>query len=241
MLHTQFTSEEKERFYTEARTIARLAHPHIVRILDFDIEDGILFLVMEYAPNGTLRQRHPKGTSVPLDIVISYIKQMAGALHYIHTQKLIHCDVKPESMLLGRNNEVLLAEFGIAIIAQSTRSQETQQPQKAADSVVYMAPEQLRGKPRPASDQYALAIVTYEWLSGDPPFSGSVQQIASQHLSSPPPPLRTNVPAISSTVEHIVLKALDKDPQQRFAHVQDFAMALEEAFGAESTGRTAET
>ena len=238
VLHTQFTSEEKERFYTEARTIARLAHPHIVRILDFDIEDGIPFLVMEYAPNGTLRQRHPKGTSVPLDIVISYIKQMAGALHYIHTQKLIHCDVKPESMLLGRNNEVLLAEFGIAIIAQSTRSQETQQPQKAADSVVYMAPEQLRGKPRPASDQYALAIVTYEWLSGDPPFSGSVQQIASQHLSAPPPLLRTKAPAISSAVERVVLKALDKDPQQRFARVQDFAVALEEAFLAESTGRT---
>src|SRR3989440_6154928 len=238
VLHTQFTSEEKERFYTEARTIARLAHPHIVRILDFDIEDGILFLVMEYAPNGTLRQRHPKGTSVPLDIVISYIKQMAGALHYIHTQKLIHCDVKPESMLLGRNNEVLLAEFGIAIIAQSTRSQETQQPQKAADSVVYMAPEQLRGKPRPASDQYALAIVTYEWLSGDPPSPGSVQQIASQHLSAPPPLLRTKAPAISSAVERVVLKALDKDPQQRFARVQDFAVALEEAFLAESTGRT---
>src|SRR5438270_3138876 len=235
VLHAQFTSEDRERFYTEARTVARLVHPHIVRILDFDVEDGIPFLVMEYAPNGPLRQRHPKGTRVPLDIVVSYVKQVAGALHYIHTQKLIHRDVKPGSMVLGRNGEILLADFGIAIIAQSTRSQQTQE---AAGSVTYMAPEQLSGKSRPASDQYALAVVTYEWLSGDPPFSGSVQQIASQHLSSPPPPLRTNVPAISSTVEHIVLKALDKDPQQRFAHVQDFAMALEEAFGAESTGRT---
>ena len=235
VLHTQFTSEEKERFYTEARTIARLAHPHIVRILDFDIEDGIPFLVMEYAPNGTLRQRHPKGTSVPLDIVISYIKQMAGALHYIHTQKLIHCDVKPESMLLGRNNEVLLAEFGIAIIAQSTRSQQTQE---AAGSVTYMAPEQLSGKSRPASDQYALAVVTYEWLSGDPPFSGSVQQIASQHLSAPPPSLHTQVPAISSAIEQVVLKALAKDPQQRFVNVQAFAQALEAAFNAESPERT---
>src|SRR6266516_6558904 len=194
VLRTHFTSEDEERFYKEARTIARLTHPHIVRVLDFNVDDGFPFLIMEYAPNGTLRQRHPKGTSVPLDIVVSYVRQLAEALQYIHTQKLIHRDVKPESMLLGRNNEVLLAEFGIAIIAQSTRSQQTQQTQEAAGSVAYMAPEQLMGKPRPASDQYALAVVTYEWLSGDPPFTGSVQQIASQHLSALPSPLRITLP-----------------------------------------------
>ncbi len=238
VLHTRLTSEESEKLRTEARTMARLAHPHIVRVLDFGVDDSIPFLIMEYAPNGTLRQSHPKGTKVHLDIVVSYVKQVAEALQYMHTQKLIHRDVKPESMLLGRNNEVLLAEFGIAIIAQSTRSQQTQQTQEAAGSVTYMAPEQLMGKPRPASDQYALAVVTYEWLSGDPPFIGSVQQIASQHLSAHPPPLRTKMPAISSAVEQVVMKALEKDPQQRFANVEDFAMALEEAFDAEATGRT---
>ncbi|MFL5695762.1 MAG: protein kinase domain-containing protein [Ktedonobacteraceae bacterium] len=235
VLHTQLTSEDREHFYTEARTMARLAHPHIVRVLDFDVEDGIPFLVMEYAPNGTLRQRHPKGTKVPLEIVVSYVKQLAEALRYLHEQKLIHRDVKPESMLLGRTNEVLLAEFGFAIIAQSTRSQQTQE---AVGTIAYMAPEQLMGKPRSASDQYALAIVAYEWLSGDPPFAGSAQQIANQHLSVSPPPLHTKVPTISSAVEHVVLKALAKDPQQRFANVQDFTTALEEAFDAESTGRT---
>jgi serine/threonine protein kinase len=232
VLQTLFTSEDRERFYTEARTVARLSHPHIVRILDFDVEDGFPFLVMEYAPNGTIRQRHPKGTRVPLEIVVSYVKQLAGALRYIHEKKLIHRDVKPESMVLGRDDEVLLSDFGIAIIAQSTRSQQTQE---AAGSVTYMAPEQLGGKPRPASDQYALAVVTYEWLSGDPPFTGSVQQIASLHLSTPPPLLHTKVPWISFTVEHVVAKALAKDPQQRFANVQDFALALEEAYKAEST------
>src|SRR6516162_3656530 len=82
VLNTHFTSEDKDRFYAEARTIARLTHPHIVRILDFDVSDGFPFLIMEYAPNGTLRQRHPKGTRVPLDIVVSYIKQVANALQY---------------------------------------------------------------------------------------------------------------------------------------------------------------
>jgi predicted ATPase/class 3 adenylate cyclase/DNA-binding CsgD family transcriptional regulator len=238
VLNTHFTSEDKDRFYAEARTIARLTHPHIVRILDFDVSDGFPFLIMEYAPNGTLRQRHPKGTRVPLDIVVSYIKQVANALQYIHTQKLIHRDVKPESMLLGSNNEILLSEFGTAIIAQSTRSAQTRQPQEVMESVIYMAPEQLMGKPRPASDQYALAVVAYEWLSGDPPFTGSMQHITSQHLSTPPPSLHAEMPWISSAVENIVLKALAKDPQQRFATVQDFAQALEENYKAESIERT---
>src|SRR6266480_7243552 len=238
VLNTHFTSEDKDRFYAEARTIARLTHPHIVRILDFNVEDGIPFLIMEYAPNGTLRQRHPKGTSVPLEIVVSYIKQVADALQYIHTQKLIHRDVKPESMLLGHSNEVLLAEFGTAIIAQSTRSAQVRQPQEVAESVIYMAPEQLMGKPRPASDQYALAIVTYEWLSGEPPFNGSVQQITNQHISTSPPSLHTEMPWVTTIVESIILKALTKDPQQRFASVQDFAQALEENYKTESTERT---
>src|SRR5258707_1209000 len=82
--------------------------------------------------------------------------------------------------------------------------------------------EQLGGNPRPASDQYALGVVVYEWLCGDPPFTGSIPEIANQHLTAPPPPLRAKVPVISSAVEQVVLKALDKDPQQRFAHVQDF-------------------
>ncbi len=235
VLHAHFTSEDSERLRTEARMLARLVHPHIVRTLDFDVEDGIPFLIMEYAPNGTLRERHQRGTRVPLDAVVSYVRQVSEALHYIHQQKLIHRDIKPESMLLGHNNEVLLAEFNSAIIVQSTRSQPTLE---AAGTVAYMAPEQLRGKPRPASDQYALGIVVYEWLSGEPPFSGSIREIANQHLSAPPPPLHTRMPAISPALEHVVLKALAKDPELRFVHAPAFARALEEAFHAESLART---
>jgi predicted ATPase/serine/threonine protein kinase/DNA-binding CsgD family transcriptional regulator len=235
VLHTYVTSENSEQIRTEARMVARLVYPHIVRVLDLVIEDGIPFLVMEYAPNGNLRERHPKGTRVPLDAVVSYARQVAEALHYIHQQKLIHRNIKPENMVLGRNNEVLLSDFGVAIIVQSTRSQPTIE---AAGTVTYMAPEQLTGKPRPASDQYALGAVVYEWLSGEPPFSGSIREIANQHLSAPPPPLHTRIPAISPAIEQVVLKALAKDPEQRFEHVQAFALALEEAFHAESPRRT---
>ena len=165
VLRTHFTSEDEERFYTEARTIARLSHPHIVRILDFDVDDGFPFLIMEYAPNGSLRQRHPKGTKVPLDIVISYVRQVAGALQYIHTQKLIHRDVKPENMLIGQHQEVLLSDFGIATISHSTSSLNVG-VEGTSGTLAYMAPEQIGGHPRAASDQYALGVVFYEWLCG---------------------------------------------------------------------------
>jgi len=100
VLHTRLTDGEFEKFRTEARTIARLEHPYIVRVLDFGIDGNTPFLVMSYAPNGTLRQRHPKGVRLPLATVISYVKQLADALHYAHQQKLIHRDIKPENMLL---------------------------------------------------------------------------------------------------------------------------------------------
>src|ERR1700682_3159631 len=90
VLHANLTDEGSEQLRGEARTMARLIHPHIVRVLDFEVEDGVPFLVMEYAPNGSLRQRYPKGTEVSLDSVVSYVRQVAEALQYIHTQKLIH-------------------------------------------------------------------------------------------------------------------------------------------------------
>src|SRR5437899_10154128 len=116
---------------------------------------------MDYAPNDTLRHRHPRGTRLPSAVFLPYVKQVASALQYAHDQKLIHRDIKPENMLLGRNNEVLLSDFGIAIMIQSSRSQHLQD---TAGTIAYMAPEQLRGKPSPASDQYALGIAVYDWL-----------------------------------------------------------------------------
>src|SRR5438128_11651025 len=181
---------------------------------------------MSYAPYCTSRQHHPKGTRLPLTTIVSYVKQVADALHYAHQRKLIHRDVKPENMLLGRNNEVLLSDFGFVVIAQSSWSESTEM----AGTIPYMAPEQLQGKPRPASDQYALGIVVYEWLSGDRPFHGSFTEMYSQHLLVPPPPLSEKVPAISRDIETVVQKALAKDPQQRFKTVQNFAKAFEEAY-----------
>src|SRR6266516_2841425 len=226
VLHNELTSSDIEKFRTEARTIARLEHPHIVRVLDFGIDGYTPYLVMNYAPNGTLRQRHPKGSILPLATIISYVRQLTEALQDAHQQKLIHRDIKPENMLLGRHNEILLSDFGFVLIAQSSISESIKE---MAGTMPYMAPEQLQGKPRPASDQYALGIVLYEWLSGDRPFQGSVLEIATQHMLKPPPPLRIKNPAIPPEVEEVVFTALAKDSAQRFATVQAFANALEQA------------
>src|SRR5690242_9707491 len=108
VLHTELTSEDVEKFRTEARTLARLVHPQIIRLLDFGIEGGIPFLVMDYAPNGSLRQRYPRGVPLPMDMVIPAVTQVAEALQYAHDEKLIHRDIKPENMFLSRRNAVVL-------------------------------------------------------------------------------------------------------------------------------------
>src|SRR5713101_3990445 len=234
VLHTQLIQADIEKFREEARTIARLEHPNIVPVLDFGVDNRTPYLVLSYAVNGSLRQRHPKGTRLPLATILSYVQQIAGALQFAHDQKLIHRDIKPENMLLGRYNEVLLSDFGIAIMYPTVRSHSRLQ-QDTAGTVPYMAPEQLQAHALPASDQYALAIMTYEWLCGERPFNGTLPEIAIKHTLVPPPSLRERVTTISPTVEQVILKALAKNPQQRFDHIQDFAQALEEASMAESS------
>src|SRR2546428_865687 len=235
VLYGQLADEDIESFLTEARTIARLRHAHIVQVLDLGMDGTTPFLVMDYAPGGNLRQRQPHGTQLPLDTVVSYVNQIAEALQYAHQERVIHRDIKPENMLLGRGNELLLSDFGIAVLAHSSRSQHAQD---SAGTVAYMAPEQIQAHASPASDQYALGIVVYEWLSGDRPFHGSFTEIAIKHALTPPPSLREKVPSIPVAVEHVVLKTLAKDPKARFASVYAFARALEEAVNAESSGQT---
>jgi serine/threonine protein kinase len=238
LLRTHLLEEDVQNFRIEARTIAHLAHPNIVQVLDFGVENTMPFLVMAYAPNGTLRQRHRRGEPLPAITIISYARQVAAALHYAHGQKIIHRDIKPENMLVGRNNEILLSDFGIALPTVSARGQgwlanpgsPEQSTWDPVGTVTYMAPEQIQGKPSPASDQYALGVVIYEWISGYTPFNGSYVEIAMQKISTTPGSLRARVPDLPPDVEQVVLTALATDPQRRFRSVQAFAAALEQAY-----------
>jgi len=240
VMRMSLTEEERAAFLKEAQTLMQLAHPHIVRVLDFDIKDDQPFLVMIYAPNGTLRERHPAGSRLPLDTIVAYVEQVTSALQYAHDQGFIHRDVKPENMLLGKDSEVLLSDFGLSVFASRTDPQYSthQMAQAVAGTSRYMAPEQLQGHPQATSDQYALGVVVYEWLCGTTPFRGTPIEIAMQHLSKPPSPLREQVPDLSPGIEEIVQRALAKEPEQRFASVKNFAMALRNPAQAASPSLT---
>jgi eukaryotic-like serine/threonine-protein kinase len=234
VLTTTLTEDEVRFFREEARTVRNLKHPHILPVLDFSMEGSASsltpYIVMEYAPNGTLRQRHFRNVRIPLLTIISYVKQVASALQYVHGQRLIHRDIKPENLLIGVNNEILVSDFGIATGVRSSRKGEVQ---NIAGTVYYMAPEQITGTPQPASDQYALGVVVYEWLVGTPPFTGTYDEIIARHLSAPPPPLHQHGMTLPLEVEEVVMKALAKDYHQRFASIEAFALALENSL---STG-----
>src|SRR5579863_6285151 len=228
VLHTQLNDNEIQQFLAQTSLLAQLQHPHIVRILDYGVEYDAPYLVMDYAPHGSLRQRHPRGSHLPLATIVYYVNQIADALQYIHDQNLIHRDIKPHNMLISANHEILLSDFGIAVLSQSM-GYRRQTVQDFEGTILYAAPEQIRSLPRIASDQYALGVVVYEWLCGDWPFHGIVEEIANQHVLAQPPSLIAKAPTLPVAVEQVVFKALAKDPYQRFENVQEFARALERA------------
>lgn len=226
VLRNPMDSQRARWFLQEARTIANLEHPHIVRVRDFAVENRNPFLVMDYAPNGSLRQQMPEGYALPLDVVVLYIKQVALALQYAHDNGIIHRDVKPENILIGSNNELLLSDFGIALDMQDEDDSATN---KKAGTVLYASPEQLAGRPCQASDQYALASVCYELLSGATPFTGTKEEIKIKKRYEAPLPLCQIAPNVPAAVGRVVMKALSMNPRRRFNSVAAFAMALEVA------------
>src|SRR5207249_3989231 len=163
---------------------------------------------------------HPKGTRLPLEQIIQYVKHIASALDHAHQQRVIHRDVKPENMLLSANDEVMLSDFGLAVVQRSIDASSTW----SRDS---FSMQKLAGTPCAASDQYALGILVYEWLCGEPPFQGSLFEVFNQHLHTAPPSLCDRIPSLPTAVEDTVFSALAKEPQARFVSVQDFATVLE--------------
>src|SRR5437764_10425518 len=204
----QLFDVDTRKFQEEAETTEQLVHPHIVRLLDFDIEEGTSFLVLDFAPGGSLRSRHPRGSIVPLATVREYLKELAPALQYAHDKHILHRDMKPDNMLIGRWGELLLSDFGIAVLTQTGRATFSS-AYDLGGTPYYMAPETYSGRPVKESDQYALAVVVYEWLCGSVPFSqGDFFQLGFQHVMKPVPPLREKNPNTPPEVEAVIMKAL---------------------------------
>ncbi|HXX77487.1 MAG TPA: FxSxx-COOH system tetratricopeptide repeat protein, partial [Ktedonobacteraceae bacterium] len=228
LYQVQLPSEEEAKFRKEAATIAKLNHQHIVRVLDYGIQESTNtpFLVMEFAPKGTVQQRYPRGKILSPLHIWPYVIQVARALQYAHDRMVIHRDVKPENMLLDEHDNIRLSDFGIAVIYESTSSPHTVD---MLGTPPYMAPEQFRGKPVYASDQYALGIVIYEWLCGNRPFNGTYAQLAYQHEHDEPPSMCEKIPSLSPAIEKVVQKALSKDPKERYPTVKEFSLAFQKA------------
>lgn len=224
--YNKLRSEDTQRFQAEASRLALLDHPHVVHLLKWGVTDKLPFVVMEYASEKSLRWRYRQGMQLSLATVVPIARQLAEALEYAHNAGIVHGDIKPENIFSRQGNEVMLSDFSMASIALNAYAEHSLDMTAIA---AYMAPEQLQGQVEKASDQYALGVVIYEWLSGRLPFHGSFTEVATQHMIVPPAPLHTIVPTISTTVEEAVLRALEKNPRKRFKGVRDFVAALEAA------------
>ena len=216
-----------QRFMGEARLAANLDHPNIVTIYDIGGEGGYYYFVMKYLEGRSLKEILAERGPLPPDEVLDLLRQLASALDYAHGQNLIHRDIKPGNIIIGDGGHATLTDFGLAKVAENlklTASGET------IGTLEYMAPEQARGDAEERSDIYSLAVITYEMLVGRLPFQGNNQaSLLYQHLHDPPPPLRQWNPGVPLEVEEVVLKAMAKDPAERYATAGEMARELEQA------------
>lgn len=222
-----------KRFKQEAQAMARLAHPNIIIIHDAGEEQGHLFILMEYIGGGNLRDQMERQPLPPREIV-RIVHDVASALDYAHERQIIHRDVKPVNVLLDTNGRVVLSDFGVAKMLESSRA--VTRTGAGVGTPEYMSPEQCRGAMVDArSDIYVLGVMVYELLTGRTPFEAdSYTALAHSHIYEPvPPPSRLN-PRISPAVQSVVLKALEKDPSERFQKAGEMAFALEQAFAAQA-------
>jgi serine/threonine-protein kinase len=234
-----------ERFLAEIRTTAKLQHPHILPLLDSGEAGGLLFYVMPLVTGESLRKRLERERQLPIDDAVRIAREVASALDYAHRHGVVHRDIKPENILL-HDGSALVADFGIALAVQSAGGQRMTQTGLSLGTPQYMSPEQAMGERTidARSDIYSLAAVTYEMLTGEPPFTGAtVQAVVAKVISAEPQAVtmtRRNVPpAVSMAVHH----GLEKLPADRQATAAQFAASLTGAPGvawAPTTGVTSQ-
>ncbi len=218
----------RARFQREARTIARLEHRYILPVHDVGEEDGVPYFVMRYTDGGDLNDLIAR-RSLTIARAAALIGQVAEALAYAHRQGIIHRDVKPANILMSRDGDPLLTDFGIAKIYEDTL-QLTGEGMMVG-TPTYMAPEQLQGQPvDPRTDIYALGVVLYQVLTGEPPFAAETPlAVALMHIHNPLRPPRQINPNIPESIERIILRAMAKNPSDRFQTADEMAEALQQA------------
>ena len=216
ILHRQYENDTEfiGRFQREAKAAARITHPNIVNVFDVGVAEGRHYIVMEYVPGRTLKERIKEEGPVPAVQALEIARQIASALAQAHANNLVHCDIKPHNILVMPDGNVKVADFGIArAVTESTMTYND----NIMGSVHYFSPEQARGTLiTPKSDVYSLGVVLYEMLTGRIPFDGNTAvSIARKHLEEEPQPIRSIVPNIPPVVEALVTRMMAKEPALR--------------------------
>lgn len=219
------------RFEREAKALARLTHPNIVKVTDYGEYEGRPYLVMEYLPSGTLKKK--LGQCTPWQDALRLLLPIAHALDFAHRQGMIHRDVKPSNILITADGQPMLTDFGIAKILDVHENTELTGTGVGIGTPEYMAPEQWTGNSSTKSDQYALGVVLYEILTGRKPYpTDTPAAILLKQVNEPLPSPREFVKELPERVEKLLLKTLAKDPADRYENMADFANAVESVLGS---------
>ena len=231
VLSPAFASEAgfRERFVREAQAIAKLDHPNILPVYDFDQQEELVYIVMQYVDTGTLDDL--MGQPMDLNLVLRFLEQMGGALAHAHSRGIVHRDIKPSNILLGPDNWVLLTDFGLVKMME-TPSDLTPSGMSLG-TPAYMAPEQVTGDPvDPRADVYSLGATVYQMVTGRVPYGGdSGMAVAFKHVSEPLIPPRMLKPNLPSAVDQAIIKALAKDRDLRYQTIDEFVNAFRRAVG----------
>jgi serine/threonine protein kinase len=234
VLRSDLVEDEEflSRFQREARAVAALRHPNIVQVFDFDVQDDVYYMVMELLAGDTLKTSlndyRARGECMGWGAIVRVLLDVLDGLAYAHSEGMIHRDIKPANVLLTRRGQAVVADFGIAHIVGGTQHTVTG---ALMGTLNYMAPEQgLEASNDARSDIYSLGIVFYEMLTQRPPFEADTPlAVLMKHINDPLP-LPSNInPAIPAPFERVVLKALAKDPDDRYQSAQEMAQALRKA------------
>jgi serine/threonine protein kinase len=229
--HPGLEEQFKERFQLEAKTIARLQHPHILPLYDYGVEDDIFYLVMAYVEGGSLEE-YLSDAPLPLDTIEKLLHEVAGAMDYAHRQGIIHRDIKPGNILMDGEGHALLADFGIAKLSEGGTNLTGS---AVIGTPAYMAPEQAQGLPVDArADIYALGVVVYQLITGQQPFEAdSIMQLMLKVMQEPHPDILDVVDGLPEDVGFVIDRVLAKEPGERF----QTALAFSNEFSAAISGQ----
>jgi len=232
IIHPDLTANSQfiQRFEQEATAVARLRHPNIVQVHDFDHEEGIYYMVMEYIPGETLARKlqshNDDHTHMLPAQCIRVMTDLCLAVDYAHQRGMVHRDLKPANVMINRLGEPVLMDFGIAKLRGSVPGSS---PEEALGTAHYMSPEQIQGQVVDhRADIYALGVMLFEMLVGEPPFTGATSaEILSKHLNEPVPAVKKQVTAVPDALISIILTAMAKDPTHRYQAATEMATALQ--------------